>query len=307
MTNLVLNPGFEILTGINDFADWTEVNGVFDNTAFPHTGAHAAELDSLIIGVAAISQLITGLNIGSTYIFSFFYAQNPTNPTPSFLNVDLIGTNLSFMTGTIRTVTTPTYIQFVSAPFVATDTSGTLTFRNQTTDTSVLIDDVAILISICYSGKSNIHTRNTITGEIADIEASNVLSDVHEVFSTETNEFVPVKFNIVTGPIKQYRCIKKNALGPNQPSEDFYITSGHKIMYNGVPTKVRNIPCAKRYRLKKPEMVYSICTQERQPILVNNIPVLAWGYEEWLNCPISKTIYWKNNTNNDSQDLKLTQ
>ena len=80
-----------------------------------------------------------------------------------------------------------------------------------------------------------------------------------------------------------------------QPNEDFYVTSGHIIVYNGVKTKARNIPGAKRVKVK-PQSVYSICTENRQPILINNLDVMAYEYEEWLNYAKTHNIAWIDNT-----------
>ncbi|XWV24567.1 hypothetical protein QJ856_gp1224 [Tupanvirus deep ocean] len=149
--------------------------------------------------------------------------------------------------------------------------------------------------TICYSGESSVLTKNILTGEIADIKAKDVFSDVHEVFDTANKIFVPVKLNIISGTTKKFRKIKKNSLGENQPSEDFYVTSGHVLVINGKEVKARNIPQAKKIRKKKKEKLYSICTEKRVPIVVNGLDVMSWGYDEWME-KVSKTgIAWANN------------
>ena len=160
-----------------------------------------------------------------------------------------------------------------------------------------MLDNVVLVpsIVICYSGNSLVHARNTITGEIGDIPVNQIYSDIHEVFSTKRNTFVPIKLNIISGPTRNFRCIKKNALGENKPNEDFYVTPGHVIMVEGEFKKVRDIPQAEKYRPKDPELVYSLCIDKSETILVNNLSVLAWGYNKWLKNAEDKQISWKDN------------
>ncbi|AUL79879.3 hypothetical protein QJ857_gp0280 [Tupanvirus soda lake] len=300
MANLVQNPGFEIAGGggVDIFEDWLEVGTVVDNTTFVHNGAHAAQLNFEIlepipIAAGAISQTITGLVAGESYVLSFWAASEEvagallvtmTNVLPVSLTAGL----------TVDILSVDAYTLYTFA-FTATDTDSILTIAN-TGVSIVLIDDVAITIAaICYAGDSVVHTRNIETGEVKDIEAKDVYSGVHEVYSINKQKFVPVKLNIVSGPTKSFRCIKKDALGENQPNKDFYVTSGHKIVINGIPTKVRHIPQAKRLNPKKKDIVYSICVDENEPILVNNLPVIAWGHDEWLKRCEDHIIIWKDN------------
>lgn len=89
------------------------------------------------------------------------------------------------------------------------------------------LDDVSIpTVIICYSGNSLVYSKNKLTNEIKNINAKDIVSDVYEVYSTNDQKFIPVKYNIVTGPTKRYMLIKRNALNEDQPSEDFYVTSG---------------------------------------------------------------------------------
>ena len=139
-------------------------------------------------------------------------------------------------------------------------------------------------------------------GEISEIKACDMLSGVHEVFSISDNDFVPIKYNIVTGLVEQYRLIKMNSLGENKPNKDLYITGGHKIMLNGFEVKAADVPGAKRFKVK-PEVVYSVCTEKRCPVIINNLAVMSWGYNEWHKFVECRNIDWKDNTtvNNTSK------
>lgn len=147
---------------------------------------------------------------------------------------------------------------------------------------------------VCYAGKSMILVKNILTDEICEMEASNVKSGMHLVFDTENNCFTPVKLNIVTGMIERFMLIKKNILGSNLPNADFYVTSGHKIIVNGKETKARKVPGAVRVKVN-PQKIYSICTENRCPILINGLSVISWGYDEWIDYATKMGINWTNN------------
>jgi len=147
---------------------------------------------------------------------------------------------------------------------------------------------------VCYSGESFVLTKNILTGETSEIKAKNVYAGVHEVFDTANQIFIPVKLNIIAGPTIRYIKIEKNMLGKNEPSEDFYVTSGHKIVINGIETKAKYIPNVKRIKVE-PENVYSICVDKRTSIKINGLNVIAWGYDEWTNYSTKKGLSWSNN------------
>lgn len=148
---------------------------------------------------------------------------------------------------------------------------------------------------ICYSGNSYVLAKNILTNEISEVMARNIMSGIHEVYSISEDKFVPVVYNIVTGPTIRYMLIKKNSFGEDKPNNDFYITGGHKIIINGSEIKAADLPNAKRIKVK-PELVYSICIENRGPIIVNNLSVMAWGKNEWLQKCQSKNISWANNS-----------
>lgn len=150
--------------------------------------------------------------------------------------------------------------------------------------------------TVCYSGNSILLTKNKLTGEILELAVKNVYSDEHEVYSTVDGNFVPVIYNIITGPTKRYIKIPKDFFEKDKPSQNFYVTGGHKIVINDKETKAASIPNCKRIKVK-PELVYSICTENRCPILVNNLDVIAWGKDEWLQIVKKRGYNWKDNTN----------
>lgn len=298
MSNLVQNPGFENVVG-NNFADWNEIVAgvtIFDSN-ISHSGDHAA----LITALGTISQGITGLIPGNLYTLSFWAASAALISVLSVTIGDILSEPIDiWLSENITLETGLNVYQLYSFDFVPTTTTGTLTFAGVEALGSQLIDDVSIILAaVCYSGNSTITTKNILTGEVKNVNASEVVSDIHQVYSINKQEYIPIKLNIITGPTNKFRLIKKDALGINQPSDDFYITPGHTLLIDGKEIKARDIPQSKRIKNKNAELVYSICTDERETILVNNLQVIAWGYEEWMKRVDTKKISWRNNSLNN--------
>ncbi|XWV26798.1 hypothetical protein QJ857_gp0253 [Tupanvirus soda lake] len=298
MSNIVVNGGFE--TG--SLPPWV-ASLVQINTTNPHTGTFAAQFTIGSTTTTTLTQTLTTVP-GATYTLSYWVTALAAGLT--------VGTFFVLWDGVIvpgSVVLTSEITSYTEYTFTVTaiDASTTLTFVTQLTSglemIRVWLDDVSVILqAICFSGESLVLAKNTKTGEIAEIEAKNIYSDIHEVYSVNDQKFVPVKLNIVTGPTDRYRLIKKGALGENQPSQDFFVTSGHKIVINGVETKARDIPQAKRIKVE-PELVYSICTDKHEPILVNNLPVVSWGHKEWLISTKMKNIKWTNNNPKTQQPI----
>jgi hypothetical protein len=168
--------------------------------------------------------------------------------------------------------------------FIPSDPIGTATLRiRRTTSQPIilpwLVDDVSVTpFAICYLGKSLVLSKDSSTNTIVERFASDVNSN-HQVFSVESQSYIPVVSNLISGMIKNIRKIEAGALGPNQPSEDFYVTGGHTIVHNGREIKVRDMKEAINVSIPK-SYIYSIVCPKRTTILVNNIPVIAFGADE---------------------------
>lgn len=149
-------------------------------------------------------------------------------------------------------------------------------------------------VPICYSGKSIVLVKNKTNGEISEIMVKDVYSDIHQVFSINSGDFVDVLANAITGPTTRYMKIKKDFFGPDQPNVDFYVTGGHKIVVDGQELKVNKIDNLERIKCQ-PEYVYSICTKKREPILINGLSVMAWAYDNWVEYLDKRGVRWWNN------------
>ena len=284
MANLIQNGDFSAgLTG------WTAANIALNNGIFNNAPPSA----QMVGFTASLTQSITIPQAGIYNLNFFVLAQQPV--FPNTLTVDINGVLSPFIIPNINI-----WNQF-GINFNALAGSTTISFFNtsgfpNTPGISIFLDDVSVtaIPIICYSGESIVNCRNKITREIADVKVKDITSTTHEVYSTKNKKFVPVKYNILPGITNRFMLIKKDSLGENQPSEDFYVTSGHILLINGKEIKARRVPGAKRIKVNS-EKVYSICVENRQPIMVNGLEVMAWGKSKWLDYADKKGLVWTDN------------
>lgn len=171
---------------------------------------------------------------------------------------------------------------------------------NRIVNGTVDIGSVEVGPIICYSGESKVLVKDKITGKVQKMRVDNVIPGTL-VYDLTNKKFIPVLRNVITGPANRMMKIPKNSLGTNQPFEDFYITSGHPILINGIPTKARDIPQAKRIQVKQLN-VYSICTKDQTAICINGLPVLTWREKKFLDYAHKNHISW---TENGKKNLQL--
>lgn len=148
---------------------------------------------------------------------------------------------------------------------------------------------------MCFHGKSNILVKNKQTGTFEIIKAKHVYSNIHQVFDTQSNTFVDIRFNVIAGKVTNFFLLKKGCLGQDTPNIDFAVTAGHELLINGKKIKARDVPQAIK-ATTDPENVYSICTDYKYPILINNIKTYTWEYYELLDYAKCRGIKWKDNS-----------
>ena len=285
MANLIQNGDFSA-----GLIDWTAVSVALNNVVFNNAPPSA----QMVGFTASLTQSIT-IPQADIYRLVFFVLTQQAPPPLSTLTVEINGVPTPFIIPNINF-----WNQF-SINFFALAGSTTIQFFNTTgfpniPGVSIFLDDVSVtaIPIICYSGESIVKCRNKVTDEIVDAKVKDIVSTIHEVYSTKNKKFVPVKYNILSGVTNRFMLIKKDSLGENQPSEDFYVTSGHILVINGKEIKARRVPGAKRIKVKS-EKVYSICVENRQPILVNGLDVMAWGKSKWLDYAAEKDLVWIDN------------
>lgn len=142
---------------------------------------------------------------------------------------------------------------------------------------------------ICVSGDSLVKTNEGLI-KIADMKSSNDL----KLFNNE-NEQVNLLYVIKCMPSNDYIKIDKNAIGEDMPSEDLLIRPGHPIMVDNkevMPETLINGLNIMKQKLEKPENTYSICSDKRQFVMINNLPVCTWEEKEWEEQSKEQNIIW---------------
>lgn len=165
--NIVINGGFEspgtagiyttYLVNSTAITGWTVISGTNDpgygsvnllGSYLPaHSGSQSVDLDGTGDTYAAggVSQTLTGLTVGSSYVLDFFYANNPNGATSTaVVTVGSLSTNISHSGSTFGNMnyTEATYT------FTATSTSQLLSFAStdQANDANgIILDDVSVV------------------------------------------------------------------------------------------------------------------------------------------------------------------
>jgi alpha-tubulin suppressor-like RCC1 family protein len=105
------------------------------------------------------------------------------------------------------------------------------------------------------------------------------------------NNEVEVKNNImILRPTDEFVMIAKNALGKNVPQNDLYIKVGHPIMRRHREYKCEDLinkSSIKLVKLPEKVFVYTLCTEKRVFVDIENLAVCTWR-EEDLNAEIAK-------------------
>ena len=92
-----------------------------------------------------------------------------------------------------------------------------------------------------------------------------------------------------------FLLLKKNLYKSNiKQFEDFYITGKHPIIINGTEIEAENIPKAIHVHLD-PTLVYTICVEKREPLLINGLHILSWELDEWIKKSKEHNVIWYDN------------
>lgn len=146
---------------------------------------------------------------------------------------------------------------------------------------------------VCFIGSSLLLVKDIITGIICEIKACDITSDKYHIYDCIKKIFVPIIYNIVT--YNQNRFVKLAAgLIEGKPSVDTYLTSGHHVLVDGHYIKARRVP-GKQIVYLDYQNIYTICLKNAGSILLNGIPVKAYGLDEWNTYVKAKNIRWHNN------------
>jgi hypothetical protein len=122
----------------------------------------------------------------------------------------------------------------------------------------------------------------------------------------QNGELIEVLYNIkFTIPTNRFIKISKDALGYGRPINDMLITHGHPLILNNVEIsceKLLNNKTITEIELDEKQIVYAICTKDRNGIITEGLPVLTWSQADWELIYKKNKILW---TRNDSTNLEL--
>jgi hypothetical protein len=290
--DIIQNGGFELSgPGPILFTDWSR-EGTIGESNITHSGLRAAEFNASGDPSSIYQQVINAVP-GAVYNLTFWINFDPF--TASFIVlIDNVQVGPNFAGATVG------YEQR-SLNIVAPSNTFELRFTASVEDNFGLLDDVSAILTAgpCYHANSKILTRNSSTNEIETINAEDVISGLHEVFSVNDNKYIPVVHNIVSGGTNKFMLISKDSLGVNNPSQDFYITPTHPMIIDGKEVQARNVIGSIPVTIT-PSLLYSICTEKREPILINDLSVLSWSYQDWIQKQKQNKIIWHDNKKADS-------
>jgi hypothetical protein len=134
---------------------------------------------------------------------------------------------------------------------------------------------------ICYIGESKVLVQDKQTGVESQVCVKDITPEKYLVYSTTQQKFVGLKKNCISGSTDNFILIKKDLFGENKPSEDFYVTPTHPILYKNCEIYAKKIVGCEKVRLEK-QLVYSLVTDNREALAINNIDVICWEYNEFI-------------------------
>lgn len=300
--NIIYNPGFELgaLITANGWSTESNSGTAVLNTSDPRTGDACLQLSVDANEIVREYQYYVTCLVGASYRVSL-WVKSISSITDIDVNTGIENVspnpiiNIAFSPNGSVDATNYTEIIF---DFVATNPVYDFIVRNGSPNDdslTILIDDINVFRTsvICFAGDSRIYVRDDQGHEsYARIDA--ITSQHHQVYQPNTATFEPIIYNAITGPTNRFAMIRENLLGPGIPFQDLYLTTGHRVMYNGVSTKARDIPgvVIKKHTNQN---VYTIVTQDKSTIMVNGLEAVAYGLEEWHDYVDDKKIAWSNN------------
>ena len=287
--------GIEIKINKDDYYDGTQISG----PNFPAEQGYSLQLTSneeqhchIIIGVP-------GLTPKNKYVFA--YAMKKISGDSGKLIPALSDSSSVISEINLEFIEKDKWYTFVY-DYVPETSNIVLAFElfAESSDVTILIDTVYIgnINSTCFSGESIAYVKNIETEEISYLPISQVYSDTHLIYRTDTKEFEPIIFNAITGTTKRFMKIPKDLLGPHKPYNDLYIMSGHRIHIDEDFIKAGKIIGKKVIRLKEPEKLYTICTEKSCPIWLNGLDVMTYSINNFNDHIKKNHAIWTDNKPN---------
>jgi hypothetical protein len=140
----------------------------------------------------------------------------------------------------------------------------------------------------CIHPDSMVHTSNGL------LKLSSLRSDQNIELVGLDGDLVPMLFNAKFSGSSKFVMYPKGCLGPDQPSEDLFVTEGHPIF-------VKGRECISKYMIngviqlvtKPTDVTYAPVTENRTFTLINNVPVCTWALSELKEIGKKKGLYYE--------------
>jgi hypothetical protein len=118
-----------------------------------------------------------------------------------------------------------------------------------------------------------------------------------DIVINHKNKPVIVKSNILSIPCKSFIKINKGSLSKGVPTRDLIIRPGHPILVEGKEIDPK-ILAKKNNGITEIELeptdVWTLCTEKRDYVMMNDLPVCTWDYQNWKRFAKKNSIlYWK--------------
>jgi hypothetical protein len=128
-------------------------------------------------------------------------------------------------------------------------------------------------------------------------EQSKPISEIraNDIIINHKGKQVKVEYNMQFSKSADFLCVPQGCLAYNMPARDLIIRRGHPILVDGkirYPGRMaRKMPEIKAIKLDEPVSVWSICTQKKEFVMMEGVPVATWSLIEGVDKLYKGTKY----------------
>lgn len=139
-----------------------------------------------------------------------------------------------------------------------------------------------------------VHSNTMVQTSMGDILIKNLITDRPIKVKDLQGNYIDVLYNIKFIPNNHFIRIKKDSFGIDKPNSDLLIREGHPIFINN--NEIQPVDLIDNCNIFFDDIIdndwtYSLCTNDRTFVMMNNIPVCTWAEHDWLNSSASK-VFW---------------
>jgi len=191
-------------------------------------------------------------------------------------------------------------------------------FKNDTVNEMVVVviktadgDEMTVLnsgeiVPVVYNDNNSVflkiycvHGMSVVDTDKGPVCIKDISSKLNYKVKDIHGNYIPLKYIIRTNKTNKFIRLSKNSIGNNIPDQDLYIKHNHPIFINNeevLPIKIINSSTIKQLTIEEPDYLYTLCTEHRTFVLINNVPVATWSEVSWLeeinNPDVKSHLYW---------------